>query len=97
MPNKLRIFNFFKYYHSQKKVRFAAIYSFLNLIPPPLGVTIFKLFCLGGGQMTYSWHSVNWGITPPPPLLFLAKSPLKYANCPNPPLFRQSPPYIGFS
>ena len=48
----------------------------------------------------FSFHSVHWGINPPQKYhpLFLAKPPLKSANCPSPPFFRQSPPfYIGFS
>ena len=39
-------------------------------------------------------HSVHWGINPPqkhPPLSCQAP-PLKSANCPSPPLFRQVPP-----
>ena len=35
-------------------------------------------------------HSVHWGINPPfknTTLLFLAKSPLKSADCPSPPFF----------
>ena len=38
------------------------------------------------------------GVSPPPqkhPPLFLAKPPLKSANCPSPP-FRQSPLYVSF-
>ena len=42
-------------------------------------------------------RSVHWSMTSPPqkhqPHLFLAKSPLKSANCPSPP-FLGNPPYI---
>ena len=39
------------------------------------------------------------GVLPPPPPLFFfsCQAPLKTANCSSPPLFRQSPLYIGFS
>ena len=47
-------------------------------------------------------HNVHWGINPPQkhPLLFCQAPPppppLKSANCPSHPFFRQSPLYIGF-
>ena len=72
----------------------------LKINIPWLYMFILSWFSLLFEILCQTIHSVHWGISPPQKHhpLFHAKSPLfKFANCPSPPLFRQSPLYIGFS
>ena len=60
----------------------------------------FERFYWPTWQFWSQHHKVHWGVNHPlknTTPSFLPGSPLKSANCPSQPLFRQSPLYFGFS